>query len=85
MEGLLNKDPKKRTGFVGDFEEVKRKPFFFGLDWKEVAKKSHYGPLKPHLGGYYVDQEYIEELTEEHINEMSLEWIDYEQNDTKID
>ena len=83
LEGLLNKDPKKRTGFVGDFQEVKCKPFFDGLDWKEVAKKSHYGPLKPHLGGYYVDKEYIEELTAEHKNEMSLEWFDYEFNNSE--
>lgn len=41
---LLNRDPKKRLGAgPGDAEEVKKHPFFKGVDWREVLERK----LKP--------------------------------------
>lgn len=35
LEKLLHKDPKERIGFH-DRSEIRRHPFFEGVDWEEV-------------------------------------------------
>ena len=74
LRGLLNKNPEERLGFNEEFSEVKNHPWFTNFNWLDLTKKSRFGPLKPHLSGYYFDQEYVEELTEADIREMTLEW-----------
>ena len=46
---LLIKDPAKRLGGGGqtDAREIKRHPFFRGIDWDRLAKKLIPAPFKP--------------------------------------
>ena len=62
-------------GYANDFEEVKSQPFFSKIKWNQLLKKTRYGPLKPHLSGYYFDKEFVENLTESDAKEMSLDWV----------
>jgi hypothetical protein len=39
LRGLLAKDPEKRVGARGAFEEVKKADFCRGIDWVALAKK----------------------------------------------
>ncbi|KAI1693983.1 protein kinase domain-containing protein [Ditylenchus destructor] len=59
---LLNRDPTQRLGAKGS-EEVKKHPFFEGMDWAELEKKLISAPLLPRfkpngkLENYYtIDQ-----------------------------
>jgi len=36
---LLNRDPTKRLGTKGDFEEIKSHPFFKDVDWEKLMRK----------------------------------------------
>ena len=47
LEGLLQKDPLKRLGSVGDAEEVKAHPWFQGIDWEHLKKKKYQAPYVP--------------------------------------
>ena len=42
MQKLLGKDPEKRPG-VKRMEDLKKDPFFKGIDWEKLARKE----LKP--------------------------------------
>ncbi|KRX10058.1 Protein kinase-like domain [Pseudocohnilembus persalinus] len=48
---LLNRNPKKRLGYATDGEEIKKHPFFDGLDWDKVYNKQYpvEKPLKKEL------------------------------------
>ena len=74
LEGLLQKDPVKRTGFTSGFDELKQAPFFDKLDWSALPSKEQAGPLKPHLSGKYFDKEFVVDLTQEEIKDLNLEW-----------
>ncbi len=39
MMRLMNREPKMRLGAKEDAAEIKRHPFFFGLDWKKAEKR----------------------------------------------
>ncbi|KAJ3260208.1 Serine/threonine kinase [Chytriomyces hyalinus] len=48
IQGLLNKDPKRRLGGGRlDAEEVKRHPYFAGVDWDAFMERSVGPPWKP--------------------------------------
>ena len=36
MTRLMNREPKLRLGAKEDAAEIKRHPFFFGVDWKKA-------------------------------------------------
>ena len=47
IEGLLNREPKKRLGGTSGTEELKSHEFFLGVDWAAVARKELTPPLIP--------------------------------------
>ena len=46
---LLTKDPHTRLGANGDIEEVKKHPFFAGLNWSDLEAKKIPMPWKPNV------------------------------------
>jgi serine/threonine protein kinase len=49
---LLDRNPRYRLGGgVDDFEEIKRHPFFIGMDWEALYKKELEPPFKPDVKG----------------------------------
>jgi serine/threonine protein kinase len=63
LEGLLQRDPARRLGSVGDAEEIKNHPFFAGTDWNAVYEKRYVPPFKPTLTSdtdvQYFDKEFV--------------------------
>lgn len=47
---LLEFEPSKRLGFSG-VEEIKKHPFFEGVNWDEYMNKTPEPPLKPDIKG----------------------------------
>ena len=84
-------DPDKRLGGgPGDYEELTAHPWFNGVDWDAITKKSVKPPFKPKLASEidvrYIDSTFTEQLpmeTPESMAEGSLmggkwEGFDYE-------
>jgi len=74
LRGLLQKKPEQRLGYAQGFSEVKYSAFFSRIDWQKLPLKERAGPLRPRLNGFYFDSEYVEELSAQQIEEMSLKW-----------
>ena len=47
LQALLDRNPKTRLGSVNDAEDVKRHPFFAGLDWAKLQRLELTAPFKP--------------------------------------
>lgn len=47
LRDLLQKDPNKRLGTVGDASEVKQHDFFYGIDWELAYNKGLRPPAPP--------------------------------------
>jgi serum/glucocorticoid-regulated kinase 2 len=65
LEGLLRRDPAVRLGAsVHDAEEIKRHPFFFGIDWNAVYSRRLPPPFKPNVTSQtdvkYFDREFVD-------------------------
>jgi len=65
LQSLLQRNPEKRLGAgPSGAEEVKRSPFFEGVDWKAVEQKLIAPPFKPSVSGgadvKYVDKEFLD-------------------------
>jgi len=66
---LLDRNPNKRLGSgESDFEEVKSHPFFGGLKWKELMKKTIDMEWKPPLKDFIDVSQFDKEFTEEEPN-----------------
>lgn len=63
-------DPDSRLGGgAGDAEEIKRHPWFAGVDWKLIETKQIKPPFKPKLQSEF-DTKYIDStFTDQNINE----------------
>lgn len=46
LRKLLVRDPAQRLG-AESIQQIKSHPFFAGLDWTEMLKNKHRGPLNP--------------------------------------
>lgn len=44
LEKLLVKDPKQRLGYSTGMSDIKRHPFFKGIDWKMVERREYKQP-----------------------------------------
>eukprot|EP00744_Colponema_vietnamica_P007642 GILI01010975.1.p1 GENE.GILI01010975.1~~GILI01010975.1.p1 ORF type:complete len:345 (+),score=81.06 GILI01010975.1:98-1036(+) len=52
LQGLLNRNASKRLGSGNeDAEEIKRHPFFRGVDFEKMQRREIPAPFKPHLLG----------------------------------
>lgn len=61
---LLVKDPRKRLGGgVEDAEELKRHPFFDGLNWDDLSRKAVPAPFVPKITGELDVSNFSEEFT----------------------
>ena len=77
---LLIKNQKERFGINGGFEEIKKHPFFKGMDFKALEEKKIEAPFKPILEGSLdvrnFDEEFTnEELVSSEIPEKNMELI----------
>jgi len=45
LKQLLERSPHKRLGSTSDADEIKRHPFFEGIDWDYVTNKNYKPPL----------------------------------------
>jgi len=41
LEGLLNKDPRRRLGSTNGIADIKSHPYFSDIDWAKVVKKKY--------------------------------------------
>ncbi|KAK7869906.1 hypothetical protein R5R35_013702 [Gryllus longicercus] len=61
---LLVKDPRKRLGGgEGDAEELKRHPFFKGINWEDLARKAVPAPFVPKIDNELDTSNFSEEFT----------------------
>ncbi|KAI1288393.1 Serine/threonine-protein kinase Sgk3 [Halotydeus destructor] len=51
LEGLLQKDKRKRLGFVSDVEEIKGHEFFKPINWADLESKNLSPPFNPNVKG----------------------------------
>lgn len=62
---LLQKDPKKRMGSGGDFDDIKKHAWFKDIDWDKLYNKKIEPPFKPKVSGEKwmdnFDQEFVQE------------------------
>ena len=77
---LLTKNQKERFGINGGFGEIKKHPFFKGIDFKAIESKKIKAPFKPALEGSFdvknFDEEFTsEELATSEITDASMEFI----------
>ena len=77
---LLIKNQKERFGVNGGFEEIKKHPFFNGMDFKALEEKKIEAPFKPVLEDSFdvrnFDEEFTsEELVSSEIPEKNMELI----------
>ncbi|XP_015789263.1 serine/threonine-protein kinase Sgk2 [Tetranychus urticae] len=52
LEGLLQKDKRKRLGSKNDADEIKRHDFFKPIVWTELESKQIIPPFNPNVKGY---------------------------------
>ena len=62
---LLTKDQKERFGINGGFEEIKKHPFFNGIDFKSLEEKKIPAPFKPVIKDALDVSNFDEEFTSE--------------------
>ncbi|XP_067642474.1 chromosomal serine/threonine-protein kinase JIL-1 [Eurosta solidaginis] len=63
---MLHKDPKKRLGGNNkNAAEIKKHPFFKGIDWDELKSKRRKAPFKPKLDSEDDTQNFSEEFTKQ--------------------
>lgn len=61
LAGLLDRNPKERLGGgPNEAEDVKKHPFFEGLDWDKLCKKEIPPPFKPQMTNGKMDTTYID-------------------------
>jgi serum/glucocorticoid-regulated kinase 3 len=65
LEGLLQKDKKKRLGSMDDTEELKRHEFFKPINWTDLESKNIPPPFNPNVKGHLdlrnIDPEFTRE------------------------
>jgi len=88
LDKLLTKDQKERFGINGGFEEIKKHPFFKGIDFKALEEKKIPAPFKPtikdSLDVSNFDEEFTsEDLASSEITEKNMDFI--KQNQEKFD
>jgi serum/glucocorticoid-regulated kinase 2 len=77
---LLTKNQKERFGINGGFGEIKKHPFFKGIDFKAIESKKIKAPFKPALENSFDVKNFDEEFTSEdlatsEITDASMEFI----------
>ena len=60
---LLNKDPLRRLGTAGGAADIKKHPFFNGIDWDQMLKKKLPTPYKPLLDSNCDTKHFAEEFS----------------------
>ena len=80
IKKLLNKNPSNRIGHSKGFDEIKKHPYFKGMDFKALEEKKIEAPFKPILEGSLdvrnFDEEFTsEELVSSEIPEKNMELI----------
>jgi len=61
LAGLLDRSPKSRLGSHSGLNELRRHPFFEGLDWDKLYRKELKPPFKPDVTEGKMDTSYVDE------------------------
>ena len=85
LKKLLIKNQKERFGIKGGFEEIRKHPFFKGIDFKALEEKKLQAPFKPILEDSFDVRNFDEEFTSEdlvssEIPEKNMELIKQNQD-----
>ena len=80
LKKLLVKNQTQRFGINGGFDEIKKHPFFIGIDFKALEEKKIEAPFKPKLEDSFdvtnFDDEFTsEELVSSEITEKNMDLI----------
>lgn len=69
---LLNKNPDNRLGSINDFDDIKKHPFFEGLNFNDLLAKKIKAPYIPVLKDKTDTANFDQEFTSENVDEASL-------------
>jgi serum/glucocorticoid-regulated kinase 2 len=72
LQGLLNRDPKKRLG-VNGAGEIRAHPFFAQIDWKRLINKKYAAPFKPSAESATDTSNFDQEFTSEEPTDSVVE------------
>lgn len=80
LQALLQRDPSKRLGSLGDAAALKAHPWFSAVDWKAVQDKRIPAPFRPQLNSEDDLQNFDTEFTESKIDDelMALSPIEHD-------
>ena len=59
LEKLLQKEPKMRLGYDGDFEKIAAHHYFHAIDWNMLLAKQLKPPYNPHVVIIFANYQYI--------------------------
>jgi hypothetical protein len=66
---LLQKDPKLRLGYHNDAEDLKKHPFFHGINWTHLKRKEYKAPIELKLKG----KEDVSQFSEDFTNQEAVD------------
>lgn len=70
IKRLLHHNPNRRLGGTEeDAEEIKRHPFFAGIDWNQIRRKQLTPPFKPEVD----DDSDVSNIDRSFLNELPVE------------
>ncbi|MCQ2821111.1 MAG: protein kinase [archaeon] len=72
IKKLLNKNPEKRLGSINDFEDIKKHPFFSGLNFDDLLERKIKPPFVPVLKDRTDTRNFDQEFTSENVDDASL-------------
>merc|ERR1712146_749785 len=71
LEGLLTRDPEKRLGTHGDFEDLKKEPFFNGIDFDKLFARE----IKPSFVPKVTDDSDISQIDPVFTQEAAIDSV----------
>jgi hypothetical protein len=70
---LLRKDSKHRLGYHNGAKDLKKHPFFDGINWKHLQRKDYKAPIEFKLKGKEDVSQFSEKFTNQEAVEITCE------------